>query len=220
MSRQADRSAPPPQEQGLPGASARATPRSSSTPSQTPERTTAAKQRRSDGTSEASPTTPTPTRPGPDAGAPSTRPVPSAPTPTRPATDPSPRPAGSSSAEPSTAGEILALVNAERDRAGLAPVRADGCLSETLAQPWAQHLADIGDLVHQDLGEALSACGGLGAAGENIAYGQTTPAEVMDGWMNSSGHRANILNPSFTRLGVGRVEGADGRIYWVQVFGG
>ena len=56
------------------------------------------------------------------------------------------------------------------------------------------------------------------AAGENIAYGQKTPSEVMNAWMNSSGHRANILNANFTEIGVGMVKKADGTPYWVQMF--
>ncbi len=53
------------------------------------------------------------------------------------------------------------------------------------------------------------------SAGENIAYGQRTPQEVMNAWMNSSGHRANILNASYTQIGVGYA--ANGR-YWTQMF--
>ncbi|HEY4552384.1 MAG TPA: CAP domain-containing protein, partial [Bacillaceae bacterium] len=53
------------------------------------------------------------------------------------------------------------------------------------------------------------------SAGENIAYGQRTPEEVVKAWMNSSGHRANILNSSFTHIGVGYV--AEGN-YWTQQF--
>lgn len=53
------------------------------------------------------------------------------------------------------------------------------------------------------------------SAGENIARGQATPQKVVDAWMNSSGHRANILNPSFTHIGVGYAE--NGR-YWTQMF--
>ncbi|MBO4854156.1 MAG: SafA/ExsA family spore coat assembly protein [Oscillospiraceae bacterium] len=53
------------------------------------------------------------------------------------------------------------------------------------------------------------------AAGENIAYGQRTPQEVVNAWMNSSGHRANILNSSYTQIGVGYV--ANGN-YWTQMF--
>lgn len=56
------------------------------------------------------------------------------------------------------------------------------------------------------------------AAGENIAMGQRTPADVMNGWMNSSGHRANILNSSYTEIGVGYVTGSNGQTYWVQHF--
>ena len=55
-------------------------------------------------------------------------------------------------------------------------------------------------------------------AGENIAMGQRTPSEVMTDWMNSSGHRANILNSNFTELGVGIYKGANGTIYWTQMF--
>jgi uncharacterized protein YkwD len=53
------------------------------------------------------------------------------------------------------------------------------------------------------------------SAGENIARGQRSPKEVVTAWMNSAGHRANILNASFTQIGVGYV--ADGH-YWTQMF--
>jgi uncharacterized protein YkwD len=56
------------------------------------------------------------------------------------------------------------------------------------------------------------------AAGENIAAGQKTAEEVMDGWMNSEGHRANILNPDFTHIGIGYVQGGDYGTYWTQLF--
>ena len=52
-------------------------------------------------------------------------------------------------------------------------------------------------------------------AGENIAYGQRTPAAVVDAWMNSSGHRANILNASYTQIGVGYCASGN---YWTQMF--
>ena len=54
-------------------------------------------------------------------------------------------------------------------------------------------------------------------AGENIAYGQRTPQAVVNGWMNSSGHRANILNASYTQIGVGYVVNGH---YWTQMFMG
>ncbi len=55
------------------------------------------------------------------------------------------------------------------------------------------------------------------AAGENIAMGQRTPQEVMNAWMNSKGHRENILNASFDTIGVGYYE-ENGVYYWVQLF--
>ncbi len=54
--------------------------------------------------------------------------------------------------------------------------------------------------------------------GENIAMGQTSSAEVMNSWMNSSGHRANILNPGYTRIGVAAFSTPDGTIFWCQQF--
>nr|WP_302674582.1 CAP domain-containing protein [Eubacterium sp. CAG:161] len=55
-------------------------------------------------------------------------------------------------------------------------------------------------------------------AGENIAWGQRSPEEVMNGWMNSSEHRANILNSSFKKIGVAYYVGVNGRTYWTQLF--
>jgi uncharacterized YkwD family protein/spore coat assembly protein SafA len=56
------------------------------------------------------------------------------------------------------------------------------------------------------------------AAGENIAYGQRSPQEVMNAWMNSAGHRANILSPSYNQIGVGVAKSANGTYYWTQEF--
>ena len=56
------------------------------------------------------------------------------------------------------------------------------------------------------------------AAGENIAYGQRSAEQVMEGWMNSSGHRANILNAEYTAIGVGVYRSASGTLHWVQLF--
>ena len=56
------------------------------------------------------------------------------------------------------------------------------------------------------------------AAGENIAYGQRSAEQVMEGWMNSSGHRANILNAQYTAIGVGVYRSASGTLHWVQLF--
>ena len=56
------------------------------------------------------------------------------------------------------------------------------------------------------------------AAGENIAKGQQSPAQVMSSWMNSAGHRQNILSSNYTDIGVGVAKDANGAIYWVQMF--
>ena len=55
-------------------------------------------------------------------------------------------------------------------------------------------------------------------AGENIAWGQKSPEAVMQGWMNSDGHRANILNEKFTKIGVGYYQNSQGTNYWTQLF--
>lgn len=56
------------------------------------------------------------------------------------------------------------------------------------------------------------------AAGENIAYGQRTPQEVMRDWMNSPGHRSNILNGTYNQIGVGLGKNSRGVLYWTQMF--
>jgi uncharacterized protein YkwD len=56
------------------------------------------------------------------------------------------------------------------------------------------------------------------SAGENIAYGQRTAAEVMNTWMNSAGHKANILSQTYTTIGVGVAKTAGGTLYWTQEF--
>ena len=60
---------------------------------------------------------------------------------------------------------------------------------------------------------------GTHTAGENIAMGYDTPEAVMEGWMNSTGHRENILKSEFTTIGVGCYE-YNGRFYWTQIFSG
>jgi uncharacterized protein YkwD len=56
------------------------------------------------------------------------------------------------------------------------------------------------------------------AAGENIAKGQTTPEQVMNAWMNSQGHRENILNKNYTQIGVGIAKASNGQYIWTQLF--
>lgn len=135
-----------------------------------------------------------------------------------------PRPASLTlaQAETSIPEALLTLVNAERQRAGVAPLRLNDKLA-TAAQRHAEDMAATRNLSHQGsdgstMRSRIDATGyGWMAIGENVAMGQTSPEAVMRSWMNSAGHRRNILNPNFQELGVGYAEGG-GRPYWVQVF--
>lgn len=115
---------------------------------------------------------------------------------------------------------VLVKVNAQRTKRGLKPLRATVCLTKKVAQPWAKHLAETETLVHQDLSPIFKTCPGLSRVGENIAYGYPTAGAVVKAWMNSPGHRANILNRRFTKIGLGLARSDDGTKYWVQDFGG
>ena len=127
-----------------------------------------------------------------------------------------PAPVAAAAGQGGYEGEVLALTNAERARAGLRPLQSSGC-AQQYARTWSQRLADTGSLSHQPLGPVMSGCGARGAA-ENVAFGNISAAQMVSNWMNSPGHRANILNPSYTHLGVGMVERSDGRRYGTQVF--
>ncbi|MEV0523862.1 CAP domain-containing protein [Streptomyces sp. NPDC050439] len=123
------------------------------------------------------------------------------------------------------AAAVLRLTNAERSAARLRPLSPDPLLTaaaqahsaDMVARAFYSHTSpDGGEPWHR-----ASAAGSTHRAiGENIACGQRTPAEVVDGWMNSPGHRANILKPSFTHLGVGFAAGGSAGTYWTQLFGG
>jgi uncharacterized protein YkwD len=132
------------------------------------------------------------------------------------------RPVNSQKAVATVRKEVLSIVNQERANRGLEPLKLGRCLSGKVATPWATEMAETGNFEHQDLGVIFERCtaAGFGTAGENIAAGYGSAAEVMEGWMNSSGHRENILNPAFTRLGVGVTAASDGTLYWVQNFAG
>ena len=101
--------------------------------------------------------------------------------------------------------DVVARVNAERRSRGLRPLKVSEKLM-TVARGWSGVQARQRRMYHSNNG-----------FGENVAYGQRDPAEVMHAWMNSPGHRKNILNPNYSEIGVGAV--ANGRsIYWTQVF--
>ena len=91
------------------------------------------------------------------------------------------------------------------------------CL-QRYARRQAIRMAEQRRMFHQDLGPILRRCG-QSMVGENVAYGYPTGRAVVRAWMNSSGHRANILEPRYRRMGLAARKGSDGRWYVSQVFG-
>lgn len=119
--------------------------------------------------------------------------------------------------------EVLNRVNAERAKYDLAPLACDPVAAQ-VAHAYSQYMCDAGFFSHtgQDGSTPMSRLQAAGAqfsgAGENIAAGQPTPASVMQGWMQSSGHRSNILNSMWTHLGVGYVKCGAYDTRWTQSF--
>lgn len=111
------------------------------------------------------------------------------------------------------------LVNQERASAGLSPLAFDVELSAN-ASVRAKEIVTKFDHSRPN-GEKFSTAITIPwrTVGENIAWGQPTPKAVMQSWMNSDGHRANILKAGYTKIGVGVYE-TNGRLYWVQLFAG
>ncbi len=155
-------------------------------------------------------------------GTPSPAPVPSAtstPTPTGTAPAPTPTPTQGSSAQ----DEVLRLTNAERQAGGCAPLKNDpqlrsaaqGHSDDMAAKNYFSHTSQDG----RTMTDRIKASGfsPLSAWAENIAWGQRTPAAVVKAWMNSEGHRRNIMNCAYTHLGVGMATSPRGP-YWTQDF--
>ena len=119
-----------------------------------------------------------------------------------------------------TEQQVLNLVNQERSRAGLKPLQMDWEL-QRVARVKACDMAENRYFSHTSptYGSPFDMMKQFGisyhSAGENIAEGQRTPQEVMKAWMNSQGHRENILKPEYTFLGVGYCETGN---HWVQMF--
>lgn len=123
------------------------------------------------------------------------------------------------------AQEVLRLVNAERSKAGLSSLTLSDKLT-AVANEKARDMAENNYFSHTSptYGSPFQMLQQYGisyrTAGENIAAGQRTPAEVMNSWMNSSGHRANILNSAYTEIGIGYFAGGSYKTYWTQIFMG
>lgn len=122
------------------------------------------------------------------------------------------------------AADVVALTNAERTAAGLRPLAGDPRLT-TAAQAHSDEMVARGFYSHtspdgrQPWDRAAAAGCTHRGIGENIACGQRSAAEVVRGWMDSPGHRANILKPDFTHLGIGFRGGGEMGTYWTQLFG-
>lgn len=119
------------------------------------------------------------------------------------------------------ADEVLRLVNIERSKAGLPAFTTAPALREA-ANIRAKEIEILFDHKRPDGSQcytALKECGvSYSAAGENIASGHTSPEHVVNGWMNSPGHKENILRDFFGKMGVGVHKTEDGSLTWVQLF--
>jgi uncharacterized protein YkwD len=122
--------------------------------------------------------------------------------------------------------EIVARTNQARRNQGLPELAANEKLARA-AQLHADQMAEAGRMTHTlpdapypTLASRAAAAGyQYRLIAENIAAGHTSAAAVMNGWLNSEGHRANVLDPEMTQIGAGVATGADGQIYYVSVFG-
>ncbi|MFX3627939.1 MAG: CAP domain-containing protein [Ectobacillus sp.] len=141
-----------------------------------------------------------------------------------PAPTPAPKPAPAPTPAPSALSQyeqrVVDLTNAERAKAGLPALKVDLELSK-VAKAKSQDMYNKNYFDHNSptYGSPFDMMKRFGisyrTAGENIAMGQRTPEEVVQAWMNSAGHRANIMNNTYTHIGVGFVEGKN---IWTQMF--
>jgi uncharacterized protein YkwD len=131
------------------------------------------------------------------------------------------------SAAPSrVAADVVTLTNVERTHYQRAALRANARLMRA-AQLQAEQMAEASHMAHvlpdapyPRMEDRIAAAAyRWQMLGENVAFGQANAAKVVDSWMHSSGHRTNILNASFTEMGVGYAVDRSGRPYYVQVFG-
>jgi uncharacterized protein YkwD len=161
----------------------------------------------------------------PGSGTPTPTPTPSGTPSTTPSSTPTTAPPPSSgTVGTAEENEVLRLTNAERAKGGCAPLKHDPQLraaafghSDDMAKNnYFDHTSRDG----RTFTDRIRAAGFTGGSSwaENIAFGQPTAASVVQGWMNSSGHRANIMNCRFNLIGVGAAKSSSGRIYWTQDF--
>ncbi|RZB13961.1 CAP domain-containing protein [Streptomyces sp. F001] len=157
--------------------------------------------------------------------------APSSQVPTPPTSTEASEPKTSTSASPSTTdaaapasgavARVVSLVNSERSKAGCSPVTVNAKLTKA-AQDHSADMASHKNMSHtgsdgSDPGERITRAGyNWRTYGENVAYGYSSPEQVMAGWMSSPGHKRNILNCGFKEIGVGLAQPGN---YWTQNFG-
>ncbi len=204
----------------------------STTPQQKPESTPSTPSTTPQQKPESTPSTPSTTpqqKPESTPSTPSTTPQqkPES-TPSTPSTTPQQKPESTPEQKPSTdfssyQQQVLDLVNAERTKRGISALTLDSNLS-SVATKKSQDMVNKNYFDHTSptYGSPFDMMKQFGisyrTAGENIAKGQKTPQEVVTAWMNSEGHRKNILNPNFTNLGIGIAKDSKGTTYWTQMF--
>ncbi|MFE9926546.1 CAP domain-containing protein [Streptomyces sp. NPDC005774] len=171
----------------------------------------------------ASASKPATTAPKPTTAAP--EPTTAAPKPTTAGPEPatgasSPAATGATKASGAVA-RVVEIVNAERGKAGCSPVKVNTTLTAA-AQKHSEDMAASGSMSHtgsdgSSPDDRITRAGySWSTYGENVAYGYSTPEQVMAGWMASPGHKENILNCAFKEIGVGLAQPGD---YWTQDFG-
>jgi uncharacterized YkwD family protein len=120
--------------------------------------------------------------------------------------------------------QVLTLTNQERERNGLKPLSGDDTTLNRCAHVKSTDMRDANYFSHQSptYGSPFDMLREFGVdyrqAAENIAAGQQSAEEVVKSWMESAGHRANILNPDYTHIGIGYAQGGSQKCYWTQQF--
>ena len=130
-------------------------------------------------------------------------------------------PGATSPAQLSTA-TIIAKINATRAKYGRKPLTYNNQLARA-ARTHAELMASRNTISHTvggNLRERVTVAGYDGAVGENLGAGQTTLEGVIEGWLNSSGHRSTLLSPNFREFGLGAARSSTGKTYWAFIAGG
>lgn len=131
-------------------------------------------------------------------------------------------PPGSTSPAQLSTETIIAKINETRSSFGKRPLTYNKRL-EAAARTHAQLMASRNTLSHTiggTLRERVTVAGYTGAVGENLGAGQTTLEKVIQGWLDSRGHRSTLLSPNFTEFGLAAARSSSGKTYWAFIAGG